>query len=463
MSSYLHPGVYVEEIPSGSKPIEGVATSVAAFVGRATKGPVGEAELVQSFDDYNDVYGDIASESDAMGLAVRSFYLNGGKSAFICRLAGSGSLAASAEVDGEGTGGTQTADPVLIISASSEGVWGNSVYFKVVKPDQDSLTFDLKIGHQKKGEFVEDEAFDGLSMRAEDDNYALAQVNGNSAYVTLSLGDAGDPENASEQYQGATLTGGEVDSTVATYFSAGISVPMSLTLNINGLGAEQITLDPTALSLAGDHDADGVVVGNAIRDAVRALSLDAPHQAFNCQYDTASHRFELTSVEDGSSASLAVYDGTLAALLRIDSAQPAVLTSDTIPGGATRFSSAASGLPSLTQPMKLSLNVSPQPTRMSLPGAGSNGFASASSSSSGIGGMPGRGRAGGQAGRGLSLNASGNCPETMTIKGNCRSPSGASFKARLSASDEALAETDQARPVVDMRTCDASPSSANFS
>ena len=74
--AYLHPGVYIEEIPSGSKPIEAVATSVAAFVGKATKGPVGEAELIQSFDDYNDVYGDIASESDAMGLAVQSFYLN---------------------------------------------------------------------------------------------------------------------------------------------------------------------------------------------------------------------------------------------------------------------------------------------------------------------------------------------------------------------------------------------------
>ena len=33
MPPYRHPGVYVKEVPSGSKPIEGVATSVAAFVG----------------------------------------------------------------------------------------------------------------------------------------------------------------------------------------------------------------------------------------------------------------------------------------------------------------------------------------------------------------------------------------------------------------------------------------------
>jgi hypothetical protein len=36
---YLSPGVYVEEVPSASKPIEGVGTSVAAFVGLAPGPP----------------------------------------------------------------------------------------------------------------------------------------------------------------------------------------------------------------------------------------------------------------------------------------------------------------------------------------------------------------------------------------------------------------------------------------
>lgn len=90
MPNYKYPGVYVEEIPSSSKPIEGVATSVTAFVGKATKGPVDKAELVQDFDDYKRIYGDITSEGDIMGLSVRAFYHNGGKSAYICRLAGEG-------------------------------------------------------------------------------------------------------------------------------------------------------------------------------------------------------------------------------------------------------------------------------------------------------------------------------------------------------------------------------------
>ena len=40
MPTYLTPGVYVEEVPSASKPIEGVGTSIAAFVGLAPGGPV---------------------------------------------------------------------------------------------------------------------------------------------------------------------------------------------------------------------------------------------------------------------------------------------------------------------------------------------------------------------------------------------------------------------------------------
>jgi phage tail sheath protein FI len=38
-SSYLTPGVYVEEVSSGSRPIEAVGTSIAAFVGLAPLKP----------------------------------------------------------------------------------------------------------------------------------------------------------------------------------------------------------------------------------------------------------------------------------------------------------------------------------------------------------------------------------------------------------------------------------------
>jgi len=97
MPSYKHPGVYVKELSSGPRLIEGAETSVAAFVGNADKGPAGRAELVQSFDDYKSIYGGIASQGDTLGLAVQSFFINGGRSAYICRLAGEGSELATAK------------------------------------------------------------------------------------------------------------------------------------------------------------------------------------------------------------------------------------------------------------------------------------------------------------------------------------------------------------------------------
>ena len=35
-----YPGVYVQEIASGVRTVAGVPTSIAAFVGRASRGPV---------------------------------------------------------------------------------------------------------------------------------------------------------------------------------------------------------------------------------------------------------------------------------------------------------------------------------------------------------------------------------------------------------------------------------------
>jgi phage tail sheath protein FI len=43
---YLSPGVYVEEVPSGARPIEAVGTAVAAFVGIAPPNPKRAAAAV---------------------------------------------------------------------------------------------------------------------------------------------------------------------------------------------------------------------------------------------------------------------------------------------------------------------------------------------------------------------------------------------------------------------------------
>jgi phage tail sheath protein FI len=80
-----YPGVYVEEIPSGVHTITGVATSITAFVGKALRGPTDKAVTLNSFGDFERIFGGLWLGS-TMSFAVRDFYLNGGSQAVIVRV-----------------------------------------------------------------------------------------------------------------------------------------------------------------------------------------------------------------------------------------------------------------------------------------------------------------------------------------------------------------------------------------
>ncbi len=84
-STLSYPGVYIEEVPSGVRAISAVATSITAFVGRAARGPVSKAVLVNGFGDFERQFGGLWAKSQ-LGFAVRDFFLNGGSQALIVRL-----------------------------------------------------------------------------------------------------------------------------------------------------------------------------------------------------------------------------------------------------------------------------------------------------------------------------------------------------------------------------------------
>ncbi|MDJ0841884.1 MAG: phage tail sheath subtilisin-like domain-containing protein [Acidobacteriota bacterium] len=318
MPTYLHPGVYMEEIPSGSKPIEGVATSVAAFVGQASRGPVDEAVLIQGFEDYVKTYGPIASETDHMGFAVSAFYQNGGTSAYIARLAGSGATASFADVAGQNTGGAN----VIKVSASSVGAWGDTVYFMIKKPNTTDLSFTLEVGHlDDNNEFEAEEVFSGLDMNERSDNYLLKRVNGVSALVSLSLEAAADPDDGTNQYEKGTLVSGD---TTGTDFNADTKDNMVMTLNIDGQGAKRIDLGLKSDVADGDATVTAAELAAAVQTAVVALGpTNTPYKDFTCAF--AANQFTLTSGSDASYSSVQVYDGDgadtdLAKLMKLDTA-----------------------------------------------------------------------------------------------------------------------------------------------
>ena len=87
MPTYLAPGVYVEEVEAGSRPIEGVGTAVAAFVGFAAQGPFNTATLVSNWGQYVKVFGDFV-EDCYLAQAVYGYFLNGGGNCYVVRIGG---------------------------------------------------------------------------------------------------------------------------------------------------------------------------------------------------------------------------------------------------------------------------------------------------------------------------------------------------------------------------------------
>jgi uncharacterized protein len=93
MPNYLTPGVYVEEIPAQSKPIEGVATSIAAFVGLAPGGPVNTPMRISNWTQFAKLYGDPNNpdngpfmEGAYLAHSVYGFFQNGGSTCWIVRV-----------------------------------------------------------------------------------------------------------------------------------------------------------------------------------------------------------------------------------------------------------------------------------------------------------------------------------------------------------------------------------------
>src|SRR3954449_3527854 len=93
MPTYLTPGVYVEEVPSASKPIEGVSTSVAAFVGLAPGGPVNTPMRISNWTQFSKIFGDPNEpdngpfmEGAYLAHSVYGFFQNGGNLCWIVRV-----------------------------------------------------------------------------------------------------------------------------------------------------------------------------------------------------------------------------------------------------------------------------------------------------------------------------------------------------------------------------------------
>jgi Bacteriophage tail sheath protein len=182
MSTLLHPGVYVSEVPSGVRPIEGAPTSTTIFVGEAERGPLGPTKI-KSRTEYERLFGgyfrvrDEASPANEptrvlMRYAVDGYYLNGGSTAYVLRA-----------MDAP-DGGAEAASREDVV-ASSPGVWGNSLsiaFLAASGPDSSRFRIAVVYESPETGERRLVETWDRLSVDPDDENYVVDML-ARSAYI----------------------------------------------------------------------------------------------------------------------------------------------------------------------------------------------------------------------------------------------------------------------------------------
>ena len=217
MPEYLSPGVYIEEIPSGPVPIEGVSTSTAGFVGLTVRGP-DTVRLITSWLDYVRWYGGYTDPGAGQGYlpyAIQGFFNNGGKRAYIARVKPTGAAAASAAIP------AAAGNSRLPVRAVGTGTWGNSLrvfvfrgelyednkptlknlmkvvvaLYKGAPPDTlyDPTRADLIFEDDYVG--PEDiEVFDNVVFDPDAPNYVVSVVNGSSRFIALGGATHGQPD-----------------------------------------------------------------------------------------------------------------------------------------------------------------------------------------------------------------------------------------------------------------------------
>jgi phage tail sheath protein FI len=257
MPTLTYPGVYVEEVSSGVRPIQVASSSTAAFVGLAEMGP-SEATRVTNWTEFQLRYGGFIADG-FLAYSVFQFFNNGGRQCYIVRVTRSDATTASVTVQNRAA----TAVAGLTFSAKNKGAWGNTLFLSIDDGTLDpGNEFRISVRRQADPNVVPPnfqdtaplETFDNLSMDPTAANFVVDVLRQNSTLIDAQVlsGNTG--------VQRGTHRGG-----------LGPSLPLganlSFQINVDNDGFQVVTL-PTATGTA-TALAD---VATAIQTAVRALT-----------------------------------------------------------------------------------------------------------------------------------------------------------------------------------------------
>lgn len=298
MPEYLSPGVYIEEISIGPRPIEGVSTSTAGMVGAAERGPE-YPNLIGSWIEFQRWYGSYIPDTSFLAYAVQGFFDNGGKRCFVTRVTG-----ASA---------TRTIGVIgnLTVAAIGRGAWGNRIMVKV-EPGSNALqnpnqfrvlvlyyrtmptpfvdpTDTTQLTNRDRREPDRLEVFDNLSFEPNDGNNVMATINGASHLVRVSW-EGNTPQRPPDQpFTPLGTSGSDAPPLVSDYTGSDGPIP--------GLQGELLGRGWGLNALALVDEISLLLVPDEVRAGLRPITNEVLKQC-----GSLKDRFALVSVSEAESS-----------------------------------------------------------------------------------------------------------------------------------------------------------------
>ncbi len=290
MPEYLAPGVYVEETSFRAKPIEGVSTSTAAFLGLTRKGPapvdpedgVNELanlpELLTNLGEFERIYGGPAplsfgsqTATNHLAHAVRAFFENGGSRLYVTRVSDGTETAASATIENEAeqTIGTFSArfagsagnGSILVQEAALEATWATleraeeGTFARVqLGVSLDDLPAEIYGAEVPEAETYDLTGANVLDIEIEGSPYTLTFATGPSEIrFTPNLTDL------SAHSFTLSINGEAQDPVTLADYTAGDASDVAQTLNA-GLVGVQVTVDGLEVVISSDVQGEGIIL-----------------------------------------------------------------------------------------------------------------------------------------------------------------------------------------------------------
>jgi phage tail sheath protein FI len=228
MPEYLSPGVYIQEVNSGARPIEGVGTAMAAFVGFAPAGPANKPTLITNWSQYVDTFGAVEDGGrrnphlpDAyLSHAVYGYFLNGGGRCYVDRVVTTNGKADGQLADGKKRASLQlpgrAAKQLSGLSVTPKGAPAADIQIEVTPPtgdDQPEGTFTLKVRSEDR-----QETYDNVTLSKKGGRNVVETVNKTSTLVQLAeLAGVGSLIERTPGYGSVTLKAAEPTTAVVVH------------------------------------------------------------------------------------------------------------------------------------------------------------------------------------------------------------------------------------------------------